>query len=123
MSYDIKKHFPYAEIREQQSLAILYALRNFIQHDKRFVIIEAGTGVGKSAIGLTVGKYLNENMRASGDFDTASWYLTTQKILQAQLKSKRYIPPWVDKPPPDLHVAKGLFSPRAPMPPYTAREC
>ena len=84
MSYDIKKHFPYAEIREQQSLAILYALRNFLQHDKRFVIIEAGTGVGKSAIGLTVGKYLNENMHASGDFDTASWYLTTQKILQAQ---------------------------------------
>ena len=55
MSYDIKKHFPYAKIREQQSLAILYALRNFLQHDKRFVIIEAGTGVGKSAIGLTVG--------------------------------------------------------------------
>ena len=55
MSYDIKKYFPYAEIREQQSLAILYALRSFLQHDKRFVIIEAGTGVGKSAIGLTVG--------------------------------------------------------------------
>ena len=84
MSYDIKKHFPYAEIREQQSLAILYALRNFIQHDKRFVIVEAGTGVGKSAIGLTVGKYLNDNLCGSGDYDTASWYLTTQKILQAQ---------------------------------------
>ena len=41
MSYDIKKHFPYAEIREQQSLAILYALRNFLQHDKRFVIVDA----------------------------------------------------------------------------------
>ena len=80
MSYDIKKYFPYEQIREQQSLAILYALRNFIKHDKRFVIIEAGTGVGKSAIGLTVGKYLNANLSGGGSHDPASWYLTTQKI-------------------------------------------
>jgi ATP-dependent DNA helicase DinG len=84
MSFDIKKHFPYAQIREQQSLAILYALHNFLKKDKRFVIVEAGTGVGKSAIGLTIGKYLNANLPGSSDHDPASWYLTTQKILQAQ---------------------------------------
>ena len=76
MSYDIKKHFPYAEIREQQSLAILYALRNFLQHDKRFVIIEAGTGVGKSAIGLTVGKYLNENIAKTCSASHLRWCTT-----------------------------------------------
>ena len=84
MSYDIKKHFPYAQIREQQEKAINFALDSFIKEDKRFVIIEAGTGVGKSAVGLTVGKYLNRHMNGSDKHDPGSWYLTTQKILQAQ---------------------------------------
>ena len=84
MSYDIKKYFPYAQIREQQSLAILYAIQNFTKNDKRFVIIEAGTGVGKSAIGLTVSKYMHDNYHGSSDFGNGTWYLTTQKILQDQ---------------------------------------
>lgn len=84
MSYDIKKYFPYAQIREQQSLAILYALQNFLKNDKRFVIIEAGTGVGKSAIGLTVSKYIHDNYHYNGDYGNGTWYLTTQKILQDQ---------------------------------------
>jgi ATP-dependent DNA helicase DinG len=84
VSYDIKKHFPYAHIREQQEEAINFALDSFMKDNKRFVIIEAGTGVGKSAVGLTVGKYFNENVNASEDFEKGAWYLTTQKILQAQ---------------------------------------
>jgi len=84
VSYDIKKYFPYAQIREQQSLAILYALQNFLKNDKRFVIIEAGTGVGKSAIGLTVSKYIHDNYHYNGDYGNGTWYLTTQKILQDQ---------------------------------------
>jgi len=84
MSYDIKKYFPYAQIREQQEKAINFALDAFTKENKRFVIVEAGTGVGKSAIGLTIGKYMNANLPATDDHDPASWYLTTQKILQAQ---------------------------------------
>ena len=84
MSYDIKSYFPYDQIREQQSLAILYAIQNFMKNDKRFVIIEAGTGVGKSAIGLTVSKYMHDHYHRSGDFGNGTWYLTTQKILQDQ---------------------------------------
>ena len=45
---DISKHFPYPEIRDQQQEAIDFALKALLDDDKRFVIIEAGTGVGKA---------------------------------------------------------------------------
>tara|TARA_A100001011_G_C14317845_1_gene848829 strand:- start:1675 stop:3291 length:1617 start_codon:yes stop_codon:yes gene_type:complete len=84
MSYDFKKHFPYPKIREQQEEAINFGIRSFLEDKKRFVIIEAGTGVGKSAIGLTLAKYVNSKMRFDEDYEPGSWFLTTQKILQAQ---------------------------------------
>ena len=59
-SFDI--YFPYEGQREQQTYAIQKALDAFINDDKRFVILEAGTGVGKSAIGLTVARYINRNL-------------------------------------------------------------
>ena len=83
MSYDTKQYFPFAKIREQQKLAIDFAIENF-NNKKRFVIVEAGTGVGKSAIGLTVAKYVNRHMRPKEDFEPGAWFLTTQKILQKQ---------------------------------------
>ena len=49
MSIDIKKYFPYKEIRDQQQEAIDFALSN-VSAGKKFIIIEAGTGVGKSAV-------------------------------------------------------------------------
>ena len=69
-----QQHFPYPEPREEQTKAIEFALDAFQNQDKRFVIIEAGTGVGKSAIGLTIAKTIA----------TSSYFLTTQKILQHQ---------------------------------------
>ncbi len=66
-------HFPYSSIRPEQDTAMQFALDAF-NSDKRFVIIEAGTGVGKSAIGYTIAKTL----------DSPSYFLTTQKILQEQ---------------------------------------
>ncbi len=76
--FNYKKYFPYAQPRAEQQKAIEFALDNFINKNKRFVIIEAGTGVGKSAIGITIGRYLNSLDRSG------TYYLTTQKILQAQ---------------------------------------
>ena len=49
------KHFPHDEIRDSQVTAIDAALSAY-NAGKRFVIIEAGTGVGKSAIGLTIAR-------------------------------------------------------------------
>ena len=77
------KHFPHDEIREPQVTAIDAALSAY-KSGKRFVIIEAGTGVGKSAIGLTIARELNDEYIYSEDYAQGSWFVTTQKILQDQ---------------------------------------
>lgn len=79
MGYDIVQSFPYDTVREEQSQAIEFALDAFIKKDKKYVIIEAGTGVGKSAIGWTIADYYNQAIEGTG-----TYYLTTQKVLQEQ---------------------------------------
>ena len=44
-------HFPYETPREEQIKAIKFGLKTFLEDDKKFCIVEAGTGVGKSAVG------------------------------------------------------------------------
>ena len=82
MNQEIKSKFPYKSIRDQQQQAIEFALRSVKDEGKKFVVIEAGTGVGKSAIGLTVARLLSGS--SSEDFATGAYFLTTQKILQEQ---------------------------------------
>ena len=57
---DYNTFFPYAKPRKEQRRAIEFAIEAIEKSDKRFVIIEAGTGVGKSAIGLTLSRYLEQ---------------------------------------------------------------
>ena len=76
-------YFPYNEPREEQTNAIDFAIDNFVDKEKRYVIVEAGTGVGKSAIGFTLAQYLVDQSSDS-EFAAAAYYLTTQKLLQAQ---------------------------------------
>ena len=85
LEYDGK--FPYAEIRDQQKQAIEFALDSLVNKGKRFCIIEAGTGVGKSAIGLTVARVLSESLAPDPDSSPGAYFLTTQKILQDQYQS------------------------------------
>ena len=73
-----KPYFPFPSIREQQEEALQFLSKSFLEEEKKFVILEAGTGVGKSAIGYTFARYLNANTLAG------SYFLTTQKILQEQ---------------------------------------
>lgn len=80
---EYKHNFPYPEIRESQKRAIEFALDAFLAQGKRFVIIEAGTGVGKSAVGYTLAKTLL-NKAADDDYEPGAYFLTTQKILQDQ---------------------------------------
>ncbi len=82
--FNYKNYFPYKSIRLEQAQAIDFALDNYINNDKKFVILEAGTGVGKSAVGLTVSKYVLDHLGANPGYEKGSYYLTTQKILQAQ---------------------------------------
>jgi len=80
-------YFPFANPRDQQVEAIELARLAF-QQDKRFVIIEAGTGVGKSAIGVALNRLINSaggrQHKSSGDWKDGGYFLTTQKILQEQ---------------------------------------
>ena len=82
MNHDIKGSFPYAKIRDQQLDAINFALDAITNSGKKFVVIEAGTGVGKSAVGLTIARLLSGTPNDS--YDEGAYFLTTQKILQEQ---------------------------------------
>ena len=79
----VTNFFPYPQIRNEQQQAIEFAFKNFIESDKKFCIIEAGTGVGKSAIGLTLGRIVNSRY-SDDEYEKGSYFLTTQKVLQEQ---------------------------------------
>jgi len=81
----IEDFFPYPEIRDAQQTAIDFCIQSL--SNKRFVIIEAGTGVGKSAIGLTASRMLYNNAEQYTDFGKGAYFVTTQKILQDQYVS------------------------------------
>jgi ATP-dependent DNA helicase DinG len=78
------KLFPYATPRDQQIIAIDKILESF--KNKRFFALEAGTGVGKSAVGLTVAKKLFEQSSIEG-YEPGAIFVTTQKLLQDQYES------------------------------------
>ena len=75
-----EKNFPYEKPREDQVKAIEFGLSEL--KNKKYFILEAGTGVGKSAIGLTLAKTIQGEDGCLG-----SYFLTTQKILQDQYVS------------------------------------
>lgn len=70
---EILARLPHTEARPGQIEAIRFILKSFAA-GKRFVFLEAPTGAGKSAIGLTVAEFFDR-----------SFYLTIQKILQNQI--------------------------------------
>lgn len=80
---DWLKYFPYEESREIQEEVINKVLNDF-KSGKKYAVIECGTGVGKSAIGFTIGKYLTNSSEISNEFEQGTYFLTTQKILQEQ---------------------------------------
>lgn len=84
---DISKHFPYPVPRPEQEQAIEAALKAFLENDKKFFILEAGTGVGKSAVGLTLARVLNERLSHTEEFARGSYFLTTQRVLQEQYEN------------------------------------
>lgn len=85
---DWKKYFPFDTVRKEQESAIDFALNAFLNENKKYVILELGTGVGKSATGITIARYMENYapiaVNESGDKMTGSYIVTTQKILQEQ---------------------------------------
>lgn len=82
--FTYSQYFPYKNIRSEQTQSIDFVLDNFITKNKKFVVLELGTGCGKSAIGLTVSRYLKDNLPVSAIFEKGAYTLTTQKVLQEQ---------------------------------------
>jgi hypothetical protein len=85
---DWRRFFPFQKVRSEQERAINFALNSFINEGKKYVILELGTGVGKSATGITVARYLEANIPPekdeTGEPITGAYVVTTQKILQEQ---------------------------------------
>jgi len=80
-----KKYFPLKNIRDQQNDILNWFLENY-ENGKKYFFIEAGTGVGKSAVGVSIGRYLANHYGSSNgeEFINSYYVLTTQKILQQQ---------------------------------------
>ena len=77
------KYFPYDKPRIQQENVINKVLEQF-KEGKKYAIVDCGTGVGKSAIGLTIARAINNSSEYPGVYDQGAYFLTTQKILQEQ---------------------------------------
>ena len=76
-------YFPYNKPRQQQTTVINKVLEEF-KNGKKYAIIDCGTGVGKSAIGLTIARSIINSSEYGGNFENGAYFLTTQKILQDQ---------------------------------------
>jgi Rad3-related DNA helicase len=74
-----KQFFPFDNVRQQQADAINFSLKEL--KTKKFIILELGCGVGKSAIGVTVARKLISELNSK---ESGAYFLTTQKVLQDQ---------------------------------------
>lgn len=84
MKFDYQRFFPYPSVRAEQEVSIAFALDAFLNCQKKFVVLELGTGVGKSAVGMTVGRYIDAEPKKDDAFKPGMYALTTQKVLQEQ---------------------------------------
>jgi ATP-dependent DNA helicase DinG len=85
--YDYEKYFPFSRIREEQRKAIEFALDSY-ESGKKVVMLDMGTGCGKSATAVTIARYVANHLPATLNEEgmplTGAYILTTQKILQQQ---------------------------------------
>lgn len=83
-----ERYFPFKTIRSQQEDAINFALNAYINEGKKAVVLELSTGVGKSATGITIARYMDAHAPVVKDTEgmplSGAYVLTTQKILQEQ---------------------------------------
>lgn len=83
--HDWERFFPFDRVRPQQVDAIDAILNSFLHAKKRFFVLQGETGVGKSAIAVTVARFLESlDSHCSGEHQQGVCVLTTQKILQQQ---------------------------------------
>ncbi len=91
---DFKQFFPFPKIRKCQRKAIKFILNEFLNNDKKFVILEAGTGVGKSAIGVTVSRFLqnyNKQHKIINQLPEDNIVIINQKEQEQETKKKQLL--------------------------------
>lgn len=81
--HDWRPYFPFPTPRQEQIDAIVSILDTF-ESGKKFYVLEAGTGVGKSAVAITVSRYITNHLKPGTDIQLGATVLTTQKLLQDQ---------------------------------------
>ena len=85
--HDYECFFPFSKIRPEQRKAIEFALDAF-ESGKRYVVLNMGTGCGKSATAVTISRYMQAHGQRTFDEDnmplSGAYVLTTQKVLQQQ---------------------------------------
>lgn len=84
MKYKWHSYFPFKKPRKEQIQAIEFALSTF-SSGKKYCILEAPTGSGKSAVAIALSRYI-ENEPILPGATQSSYIITTQKILQQQYK-------------------------------------
>ena len=85
MINSIESHFPFENIRPAQSEALQKIEESLKTNGKKFFVLDAETGVGKSAIAVAAANFLNTLPTDSTlSKSRGSYFLTTQKILQDQ---------------------------------------
>lgn len=81
---DITKHFPFPTIREAQAKALITVTES-AQKQKKFTLIEAPTGVGKSGIAIATASWAKTQPTPfDGEWQTGAYILSTQKTLTKQ---------------------------------------
>ena len=78
-----RSHFPLSEPRSDQARVLDWICEQFEAGHRR-VVCELGTGVGKSAIAITVGAWLEARESGLGEYAPGVTVLTSQKVLQDQ---------------------------------------
>ncbi len=81
-----RRFFPLSSPRPQQEV-VLDRLVELIDSDERMLVVEAGTGVGKSAIAVCLAGYIDSlGIAPAGqvEYHRGAYVLTSQKILQDQ---------------------------------------
>jgi ATP-dependent DNA helicase DinG len=85
--HDYVKYFPFNKIRSEQKKAIEFAIDAY-ESGKKAVLLEMGTGTGKSATGVTIARYMESHGDVIKDEEgmplSGAYVITTQKILQEQ---------------------------------------
>jgi Rad3-related DNA helicase len=81
----IESYFPFSEIRDSQRDVLKALEEAYSSSDFKYFIIDAETGVGKSAAGIAAARFINSRFNAAKSEKVPGAYiLTTQKILQDQ---------------------------------------